>query len=98
MKTIPTTNKKVIIGSKNVAKFMAIALILTGFIITQAYAQKKNVSDYSYQRAVDAFINDKDNGKALELVNKQLDETPYHLDPDFSELRFFGFWTGTMLH
>lgn len=89
MKTIPTTNKKVIIGSKNVAKFMAIALILTGLSITQACAQKKNVSDYSYQRAVDAFINDKDNGKALELVNKQLDETPYHLDARFLRAKIF---------
>ena len=83
MKTIPTTNKKVIIGIKIIAKSLAIALILTGLSITQACAQKKNVSDYSYQRAVDAFINDKDNGKALELVNKQLDETPYHLDARF---------------
>ena len=46
----------------------------------QACAQRRIVSDYNYQKAVDAFYDEDDDDKALDLLNKQIKETPDHLD------------------
>jgi clan AA aspartic protease (TIGR02281 family) len=52
------------------------ALMLT-FLCCQAYAQKsKTENDYNLQRAWEALQEEQDEVKALDLVNKQLKETP----------------------
>lgn len=56
-------------------------LILSALMLTlacgDAFAQKsKNDNDYNLQCAWEALEQEKDNSKALDLVNRQLRETP----------------------
>ena len=55
----------------------------------QACAQRRIVSDYNYQKAVDAFYDEDDDDKALDLLNKQIKETPDHLDSRFLRARIY---------
>ena len=63
-------------------------VILTIFA-PQACAQRKVISDYNYREAVDAFFDEDDDEKALELLNNQLDETPDHLDSRFLRAKIY---------
>ena len=56
---------------------------------TQACAQKKTNSDLNFQKALEAYYDDDDDDKALELVNKQLDDTPDHLDSRFLRAQIY---------
>lgn len=56
---------------------------------TQACAQSKKTSDLNFHKALEAFYGDDDDDKALELVNKQLDETPDHLDSRFLRAQIY---------
>lgn len=56
---------------------------------TQACAQRKIISDFSFRKALEAYYDDDDDDKALELVNKQLDETPDHLDSRFLRAQIY---------
>lgn len=64
-------------------------MVFLAILAPQACAQRKVVSDYNYQKAVDAFFEDKDDDKALKLVDKQLDETPDHLDSRFLRAKIY---------
>ena len=55
----------------------------------QACAQRNTVSDYNYRKAVDAFYDEDDDDKALDLVTKQLDDTPDHLDSRFLRSKIY---------
>ena len=57
------------------------ALVLTLFCCGQAYAQKnKSENDYNLQRAYEVLKEEKDEAKALDLVNRQLKETPDNVE------------------
>jgi Tfp pilus assembly protein PilF len=68
-----------------------IVAILSALILlsTQACGQRKVVSDYNYRKAVDAYFEDDDDDKALDLLNKQIDETPDHIDSRFIRARIY---------
>lgn len=68
-----------------------IVAILSALILlsTQACAQRKVVSDYNYRKAVEAYFEDDDDEKALELLNKQIDDTPDHIDSRFIRARIY---------
>ena len=56
------------------------ALMLT-LLCGQAYAQKnKTTNDYNLKKAYEVLNEEKDEAKGLELVNKQLQETPDNVD------------------
>lgn len=65
-----------------------IMVILT-ILAPQACAQRKVVSDYNYRKAVEAYFEDDDDEKALGLLNKQIDETPNHIDSRFIRARIY---------
>lgn len=67
-------------------KLLTLTLILVSLI---ACAQRKVVSDYNYRKAVEAYFEDDDDEKALELLNKQIDETPNHIDSRFIRARIY---------
>ena len=50
---------------------LSLVVIMTIFT-PQACAQRRIVSDYNYQKAVDAFYDEDDDDKALDLLNKQI--------------------------
>ena len=57
-----------------------VALLLT-LLSTNAYAQKNNTpNDYNLKKAYEVLNEEKDEAKALDLVNKQLRETPDNVD------------------
>lgn len=64
-------------------------MVFLAILALQACTQRKVVSDYNYQKAVDAFFEDKDDDNALKPVNKQLDETPDHLDSRFLRAKIY---------
>ena len=61
-----------------------LAFIVTGVLLLASecvYAQKnKSDNDYNLRKAYDVLSEEKDDTKALELVNKQLRETPDNVD------------------
>ena len=65
-----------------------IMVILT-ILAPQACAQRKVVSDYNYRKAVEAYFEEDDDEKALELLNKQIDDTPNHIDARFIRARSY---------
>lgn len=65
-----------------------IMVILT-ILAPQACAQRKVVSDYNYRKAVEAYFQDDDDEKALDLLNKQIDDTPNHIDSRFIRARIY---------
>lgn len=64
-------------------------LVLMTIFAPQACAQRNTVSDYNYRKAVDAFYDEDDDDKALDLVTKQLDDTPDHLDSRFLRSKIY---------
>ena len=63
---------------KHFATILA-ALLLT-LLSTNVYAQKKNDNDYNLKKAYEVLNEEKDEAKALDLVTKQLRETPDNVD------------------
>ena len=63
---------------KHFATILA-ALLLT-LLSTNVYAQKKNDNDYNLKKAYEVLNEEKDETKALDLVTKQLRETPDNVD------------------
>ena len=64
-------------------------MVLMTIFAPQACAQRNTVSDYNYRKAVDAFYDEDDDDKALDLVTKQLDDTPDHLDSRFLRAKIY---------
>lgn len=52
-------------------------------------AQRSTTSDYSFRKAIEAYYEDKDPDKALELVNDMLDDAPDHLDSRFLRSKIY---------
>lgn len=48
-----------------------------------ACAQRSTSSDYNLRKAIEAYYDDEDLNKALDLVNEVLDDTPDNLDARF---------------
>lgn len=63
---------------KHIATLLA-AMLLT-LLSANIYAQKKADNDYNLKKAYEVLNDEKDEAKALELVNKQLRETPDNVD------------------
>ena len=64
---------------KHIATFLA-ALLLT-LLSTNVYSQKnKSNNDYNLKKAYEVLQEEKDETKALDLVNQQLQETPDNVD------------------
>ena len=63
---------------KHFATILA-ALLLT-LLSTNVYAQKKTDNDYNLKKAYEVLNEEKDEAKALDLVTKQLRETPDNVD------------------
>lgn len=53
--------------------------------------QGRGVSDYNFRKAVEAFYDEDDDNKALKLVNKQLDESPNHVDSYVLRARIYAY-------
>lgn len=65
-----------------------LATLLSLFTVI-ACAQRTTTSDYSYRKAVEAYYDEDDNSKALELLNEMLDGAPNHLDSRFLRAKIF---------
>ena len=63
-------------NKKRLSFIIALALLA----IIPACAQRSSSSEHSFHKAVEAYYEDDDQNKALELVNKILDDNPDHLD------------------
>lgn len=70
-------------------KIVLVLISALTLLSTQACAQRKTTSELNFQKAVEAYYDDDDDDKALELVNKQLDETPDHLDARFLRAQIY---------
>ena len=70
-------------------KRMFIIMVVLTILAPQACAQRKVVTDYNYRKAVEAYFEDDDDEKALELLNKQINETPNHIDSRFIRARIY---------
>ena len=70
-------------------KTLVAVLSALTLLSTQACAQRKVVTDYNYRKAIEAYFEDDDDEKALELLNKQIDETPNHIDSRFIRARIY---------
>lgn len=70
-------------------KILLSLVVLMTTLAPQACAQRTTSSDYNYRKAVDAFIDDDDDDKAMELVTKQLEETPAHIDSRFLRAKIY---------
>ena len=68
---------------------MFIVTVILTILASQACAQRKVVTDYNYRKAVEAYFEDDDDEKALELLNKQIDYTPNHIDSRFIRTRIY---------
>ncbi len=64
-------------------------MVILTILAPQACAQRKVVSDYNYRKAVEAYFQDDDDEKALDLLNKQIDDTPNHIDSRFIRARIY---------
>ena len=64
---------------KNIVTLLAITLMT--ILSSNVYAQKNNTAnDYNLKKAYEVLNEEKDDAKALDLVNKQLRETPDNVD------------------
>lgn len=70
-------------------KLVLVLISALTLLSTQACAQRKTTSDLNFQKALEAYYDDDDDDKALELVNKQLDDTPDHLDSRFLRAQIY---------
>jgi len=70
-------------------KTVTIILCLLIMAAVPACGQSRNSSDYNYRKACEALYDDKDSEKALEYVNKQIEETPKHADSYYIRARIY---------
>lgn len=63
-----------------------VAMALMSF---PACAQRTTTSDYNYRKAVEAYYDEDDDSKALDLINEMLDGSPNHLDSRFLRAKIF---------
>ena len=68
---------------------MFFVMVILTILAPQACAQRKVVSDYNYQKAVEAYYKEDDDSKALNLLNEMLDEAPNHFDSRFLRAKIF---------
>ena len=61
-------------------KIFILAMIALLVGTNAGYAQKKQISDYNYQKAHELYEQDGDAEEIISLLDKQLDETPYHTE------------------
>lgn len=75
-------NKQTIKLSRTMKRFFAIVSVLTLILLCgKAFAQKnKTDNDYNLQKAYEVLREEGDETKGLELVNKQLKDTPDNVD------------------
>ncbi|MGM9735605.1 MAG: TIGR02281 family clan AA aspartic protease [Candidatus Cryptobacteroides sp.] len=57
-----------------------ITAIMLGLLCGDAFAQKNTINNYNLQKAYEVLSEEQDEGKAFDLVNKQLSETPDNVD------------------
>jgi clan AA aspartic protease (TIGR02281 family) len=57
-----------------------ISAIMLALFCGNAFAQKSSTNDYNLKKAYEVLNEEKDEAKALDLVNKQLRETPDNVD------------------
>jgi len=67
-----------------------LAALMLATLSVDVYAQKnKTENDYNLKKAYEVLNEEKDEAKALELVNKQLNETPDHVDALMLRMRLY---------
>lgn len=81
-------SEAMLIRSRMKAKLIA---LMTGLliVIVPACGQRNEVSDYNYQKACEAFFDENDDQKALELLNKHLEENDRHADFYYLRARIY---------
>lgn len=73
---------------KHILNLLAALMLAT--LSVNVYAQKnKTENDYNLKKAYEVLNEEKDEAKALELVNKQLKETPDHVDALMLRMRLY---------
>lgn len=70
-------------------KFLFSLLSTLSLMSISACAQRTTISDYNYRKAVEAYYDDDDDAKALDLLNEMLDDAPDHLDSRFLRAKIF---------
>ena len=69
--------------------FISITVVIMAIMSFPACAQRSTTSDYNYRKAIDAYYEDKDPEKALELVDEMLSDNPAHLDSRFLRAKIY---------
>ena len=72
---------------KHIATILA-AMLLT-LLSINVNAQKKSDNDFNLKKAYEVLNDEKDEAKALELVNKQLRDTPDNVDALMLRMRLY---------
>lgn len=70
-------------------KFLFPLLAAMALMSFPACAQRTTTSDYNYRKAVEAYYEEDDDSKALDLINEMLDGSPNHLDSRFLRAKIF---------
>lgn len=70
-------------------KTTTILATLLSLFTVNACAQRTTTSDYNYRKAVEAYYEEDDDSKALDLLNEMLDGSPNHLDSRFLRAKIF---------
>ena len=65
---------------------LLLALLMTTL---PACAQRSTSSDYNLRKAIEAYYDDEDLNKALDLVNEVLDDTPDNFDTRFLRSKIY---------
>lgn len=65
---------------------LLLALLMTTL---PACAQRSTSSDYNLRKAIEAYYDDEDLNKALDLVNEVLDDTPDNFDARFLRSKIY---------
>ena len=64
-------------------KFAVSLFAALAIMINSACTQRNATSDYKYLKAIEAYRDEDDAAKALELLNEMLDDAPDHIDSRF---------------
>lgn len=70
-------------------RFIIIIIAVFYSAVVPACAQRTTTSDYNYRKAVEAYYEEDDDSKALNLLNEMLDEAPNHFDSRFLRAKIF---------
>ncbi|MCQ2138116.1 MAG: TIGR02281 family clan AA aspartic protease [Bacteroidales bacterium] len=70
-------------------RIIFIIVAALALVSVHACTQRAEVSDYNFRKALDTFYDEDDDDKALELVNKQLEETPDHIESRFLRAKIY---------